>query len=291
MNLPQKDKNMETKKVWLVTGASKGLGLVLINKLLASGYSVAATSRNIEVLQEAVIVNTATKGNFLPLEVDLVDEKSVENAIQKTHETFGRLDVIVNNAGYGIGGTLEELTQEEILQSFNINVFGTVNVIQKAMPYLRAQRSGYFINISSIAGFAPAIGWSIYSAAKHAIVGLSEVLAEDVKSLGIKVTVVAPGAFRTQFLSEDSLVMSKNKIDDYKEVQESHARYKAMNGTQLGDPEKAAEVFINLAEDENPPVRLYLGSDSYKRASNKMETLASDMEKWKSVSFSTDFTN
>lgn len=280
---------METKKVWLVTGASKGLGLVLVNKLLASGYNVAATSRNIKALQDAV--NDSEKGNFLALEVDLTDEKSVESAIQKTHETFGRLDVIVNNAGYGIGGTPEELTQEEILQSFNVNVFGTINVIQKAMPYLRAQRSGYFINISSIAGFAPAIGWSIYSAAKHAIVGLSEVLAEDVKSLGIKVTVVAPGAFRTQFLSEDSLVMSKNKIDDYKEVRESHARYEGMDGLQLGDPEKAATVFINLAESENPPVRLYLGSDSYKRASSKMETLASDMEKWKDVSLSTDFTN
>lgn len=279
---------MENKKVWLVTGASKGLGLTLVNKLLATGYKVAATSRDLNALKEAV---NNTSANFLPLEVDLTNPISVENAIQITNETFGRLDVIVNNAGYGIGGAIEELSQEEILQSFNVNVFGTINVIEKAMPYLRAQRSGYFINVSSIAGFAPAIGWSIYSAAKHAIVGLSEVLAEDVKSLGIKVTVVAPGAFRTQFLSEDSLVMSKNKIEDYREIRESHARYDAMNGKQLGDPEKAAQVFIDLAESDDPPVRLYLGSDAYKRASSKIETISSDLEKWKDVSLSTDFAN
>lgn len=279
---------MENKKVWLVTGASKGLGLTLVNKLLATGYKVAATSRDLNALKEAV---NNTSANFLPLEVDLTNPISVEKAIQITNETFGRLDVIVNNAGYGIGGAIEELSQEEILQSFNVNVFGTINVIEKAMPYLRAQRSGYFINVSSIAGFAPAIGWSIYSAAKHAIVGLSEVLAEDVKSLGIKVTVVAPGAFRTQFLSEDSLVMSKNKIEDYREIRESHARYDAMNGKQLGDPEKAAQVFIDLAESDDPPVRLYLGSDAYKRASGKIETISSDLEKWKDVSLSTDFAN
>lgn len=279
---------MENKKVWLVTGASKGLGLTLVNKLIATGYKVAATTRDLNALKEAV---NSTSANFLPLEVDLTNPDSVEKAIQMTNETFGRLDVIVNNAGYGIGGAIEELSQEEILQSFNVNVFGTINVIEKAMPYLRAQRSGYFINISSIAGFAPAMGWSIYSAAKHAIVGLSEVLAEDVKSFGIKVTVVAPGAFRTQFLSEDSLVMSKNKIEDYREIRESHARYDAMNGKQLGDPEKAAEVFINLAESEDPPVRLYLGSDAYRRASNKIESISADLEKWKDISLSTDFSN
>lgn len=277
---------MKAKKVWLVTGASKGLGLTLVTKLLANGYKVAATSRDLEALKEAV--NNFSE-DFLPLEVDLTSPESVEKAIHKTNATFGRLDVIVNNAGYGIGGAIEELSQDEILQSFNVNVFGTINVIEKAMPYLRAQRSGYFINVSSIAGFAPTIGWSIYSAAKHAIIGLSEVLAQDVKSLGIKVTVVAPGAFRTQFLSEDSLVLSGKKIDDYQEIHQSHEKYKGMNGSQQGDPEKAAQVFIDLAESEDPPVRLYLGSDAYRRASSKIEEISSDLERWKDLSLSTDF--
>lgn len=277
---------MKAKKVWLVTGASKGLGLTLVHKLLSQGYKVAATSRDIAALKEAV--NDAS-ANFLPLEVDLTNIDSVEKAIGKTHETFGRLDVIVNNAGYGIGGAIEELSQAEILQSFQVNVFGTINVIEKAMPFLRAQRSGYFINVSSIAGFAPAIGWSVYSAAKHAIIGLSEVLAQDVKSLGIKVTVVAPGAFRTEFLSDDSLVLSEKKIDDYKEIRDSHERYKGMNGNQQGDPDKAAQVFIDLAESEEPPARLYLGSDAYRRASSKIAELSADLEQWKDVSFSTDF--
>jgi NAD(P)-dependent dehydrogenase (short-subunit alcohol dehydrogenase family) len=276
---------MKAQKVWYVTGASKGLGLTLVKKLLVAGYKVAATSRNIGALKEEV----GASENFLALEVDLVNEKSVGESIRKTHETFGGLDVIVNNAGYGIGGAVEELSQEEISQSFNINVFGTINVIHHAMPFLRAQRSGYIINISSIAGFAPATGWSIYAAAKHAIIGLSETLADDVRSLGTKVTAVAPGGFRTQFLSKESIVFAENEIEDYEDVHASHERLRGMDGKQLGDPEKAAQVLIDLSETENPPVRLYLGSDAYNRASAKMEVLSSMLEEWKDTSFSTDF--
>ncbi|MCY1488392.1 putative oxidoreductase [compost metagenome] len=278
---------MKTDKIWYVTGASKGLGLTLVKKLLATGYKVAATSRNSATLSAAV--GAENSENFLPLEVDLINEMSVAESIKKTQEVFGKIDVIVNNAGYGIGGAIEELSQEEIAEAFNINVFGTINVIKYAMPYLRTQRSGYIINISSIAGFAPATGWSIYAAAKHAIIGLSESLADDVRSLGTKVTAIAPGAFRTQFLTKESLVFAKNEIDDYEDVHASHDRFRNMNGTQLGDPEKAAQVMIDLAESENPPVRLYLGSDAYRRAAAKMGTLSSMLEDWKDTSLSTDF--
>lgn len=278
---------MKTDKIWYVTGASKGLGLTLVKKLLATGYKVAATSRNSEALSLAV--GAENSENFLPLEVDLVNETSVAESLKKTQDVFGKIDVIVNNAGYGIGGAIEELSQEEIAEGFNINVFGTINVIKYAMPYLRAQRSGYIINISSIAGFAPATGWSIYAAAKHAIIGLSESLADDVRSLGTKVTAIAPGAFRTQFLTKESLVFAENQIEDYEDVHASHDRFRNMDGLQLGDPEKAAQVMINLAESENPPVRLYLGSDAYRRASAKMETLSSMLEEWKDTSLSTDF--
>lgn len=278
---------MKTEKVWYVTGASKGLGLTLVKKLLDTGYKVAATSRNIETLQREV--NPKNPENFLALEVDLVNEKSVGQSIQKTHETFGRLDVIVNNAGYGIGGAIEELSQQEISEAFNINVFGTINVIHHAMPILRTQRSGYIMNISSIAGFAPATGWSIYAAAKHAIIGLSESLADDVRALGTKVTAIAPGAFRTQFLTKESLAFAENQIPDYVDVHASHDKFRDMDGTQLGDPEKAAQVLIDLSENDNPPVRLYLGSDAYRRASAKMEVLSSMLEEWKDTSLSTDF--
>ena len=274
------------KKVWFITGASKGLGLALVKKLLAAGYSVAATSRNKAALVDAVNNNSE---QLLPLEVDLSNEKSIAAAVQYTYDHFGKIDVLVNNAGYGIGGALEELSQQEILRSFDVNVFATINTIEAVMPFMRAQRSGHIINISSIAGFAAGTGWAVYAATKFAVTGLSEVLAEDVKEFGIKVTVVEPGAFRTSFLNPESLVMAEKQIDDYTDVRASHARYQAMDGTQAGDPEKAADLFIRLAEKNDPPVRLLLGSDAHKRAGLKIGILQKELEDLKEIIVSTDY--
>jgi len=200
---------MGLKKVWFITGASKGLGLSLVNQLLKAGQSVAATSRNKANLNSSVNTNAE---NFLSLAVNLNDEASVAQAINDTITRFGRIDVVINNAGYGIGGSIEELTDKETRDNFDVNVFGTLNVIRKALPYLRAQKSGHIINISSIAGINGATGWAIYAATKAAVIAFSEVLAEDVKAFGIKVTVVAPGAFRTSFLKPESLVLTENPI-------------------------------------------------------------------------------
>jgi short-subunit dehydrogenase len=185
---------------------------------------------------------------------------------------------VINNAGYGIGGSIEELTDEEARENFDINVFGTLNVIRAVMPFMRAQQSGHIINISSIAGIAPGTGWALYAATKFAVIGLSEVLADDVKSMGIKVTVVAPGAFRTSFLTPDSLVMTKNPISDYQDVRNSHARYLQMDGHQIGDPEKAAAAMIKIADDDNPPVHLLLGEDAYSRAMTKLGALEKEFK-------------
>jgi NAD(P)-dependent dehydrogenase (short-subunit alcohol dehydrogenase family) len=263
-------KKMEQKKVWFITGASKGFGLSMVRQLLNAGHYVAATSRNLDELVKAVGAKTA---NFLPLQVNLTDEDSVCKAIHTTHQTFKKINVVVNNAGYGIGGSIEELTDQETRQSFDVNVFGTLNVIRSVMPYLREQKSGHIINISSIAGIAGGTGWSIYSATKFAVIGFSEVLAQDVRSFGIKVTVVAPGAFRTSFLTPDSLVMTKNPISEYAEVRETHARYVKMDGNQAGDPEKASAAIIQVGQEENPPLYLLLGSDAYDRAMKKLELL------------------
>ncbi|UEG54620.1 SDR family NAD(P)-dependent oxidoreductase [Mucilaginibacter daejeonensis] len=262
---------MRTNKVWFVTGASKGFGLLMVQQLLSQGQQVAATSRNIKNLTDAV--GSQASASFLPLEVDLGNEASVAKAIDLTHQTFGRIDVVVNNAGYGIGGSIEELTDTETRNSFDVNVFGTLNVIRKVMPYLREQKSGHIINLSSIAGIAPGTGWAIYAATKFAVIGLSEVLANDVKDFGIHVTVVAPGAFRTSFLTPDSLIMTENPIGAYQAVRESHARYLQMDGKQAGDPAKAAKAMIDLAHDENPPLYLLLGGDAYDRAMSKLEYL------------------
>ena len=274
---------MDNKKVWYVTGASKGLGLALVKTLLEEGYPVAATSRYRTALTQAV----GPDENFLPLEVDLTSEASIADSFKMTQARFGRIDVVVNNAGYGIGGTIEELAADEVAENFDVNVFATIRVIQKAMPYLRAQRSGHILNISSIAGFTGATGWAVYSAAKAAVIALSEVLAQDVSSLGIKVTAIAPGAFRTSFLSPESIAFSRNKIADYEDVRASHHRYMAMDGKQIGDPAKAAEVFIQLVESPNPPTLLFLGSDSYNRAIAKSTYLCDLLDTWKSVSCST----
>ncbi|UKT65572.1 SDR family NAD(P)-dependent oxidoreductase [Pedobacter mucosus] len=277
---------MGVKKVWFITGASKGLGLSLVNQLLKAGHSVAATSRSEVELISAVNTNSE---KFLPLVVDLSDELSVEHAINATIGQFGEIDVVINNAGYGIGGSIEELTDEETRNSFDINVFGTLNVIRKVSLQLRKQGFGHIINIASIAGIVGATGWSIYAATKAAVIALSEVLAEDVKAFGIKVTVVAPGAFRTNFLTPESLVLAKNPIDAYEDVRSVHARYLKMDGAQAGDPEKAAAAMIALASMPNPPVHLLLGNDALQRATAKNEALTKEYQDWKAITISTDF--
>ncbi|SMP21567.1 SDR family oxidoreductase [Chryseobacterium profundimaris] len=278
---------MNTSKVWFVTGASKGLGLSLVKKLIENGGRVTATSRTIQSLIDAV--GSFSEQQFLPLEVDLTDEKSIDKAFKKTVAHFGKIDVLVNNAGYGIGGAVEELNQKEIKDSFDINVMAVIKTMQDVMPFFKNQKSGNIINISSIAGFAPGIGWAVYAATKYAVTGLSEVMAEDVKEFGVKVTVVSPGAFRTEFLEDSSIVFAENKIKEYNAVRVSHEKYAAMNGTQAGDPEKLAQVLIDLAENPNPPIRLYLGSDAYNRAKGKVELLSEELQSNKDISFFTDF--
>lgn len=279
---------MKNNPVWFVTGASKGLGLALVKQLLANNCKVAATSRKISDLKKAVGSQTA---NFLPLSTDLTSEASVGKAVTHTIEYFGCINVIVNNAGYGIGGSIEELTDQETRNSFDVNVFGTLNVIRKAMPYLRAQQSGHIINISSIAGIAANTGWAIYAATKFAVVGLSEVLAEDVKPFGIKVTVVAPGAFRTSFLSGESLILAENPIAEYEQVRASHVKYLQMDGQQAGDPEKAATALMEAAAMPEPPLYLLLGSDAYNRAMRKADLLHDAFRPLEALAKSTDFVN
>lgn len=283
----QKTKIMKQKKVWFVTGASKGLGLALVQQLLAQGYAVAATSRNKEELKKAV----GDKDDFIPLGVDLSSEASIQKAIDETVNQFGQIDVVVNNAGYGLAGSLEELTDAEARKNFDVNVFGLLNVIRKVMPYLRAQQSGHIFNISSIGGFIGTFpGFGIYCATKFAVEGLTEALSAEIKSFGVKATIVSPGYFRTQFLSSGSLNVPQNPIEAYKEVRETQAFHQnIMDGNQLGDPDKAALAMIQVAEDNNPPLHLFLGSDAYEMAYNKINSVRQELEDWKSVTVSTAF--
>jgi short-subunit dehydrogenase len=284
-----KNNIMNNSKVWYVTGASQGLGLILVKKLLENGYRVAAGSRDVHTLSQAVGI--LDKERFLPLAVDLNNLDSIDESIQQTLATFGRIDVVVNNAGYGMAGTLEETGEQDIKNIFNINVLATIDVVKRVLPVMRNQKSGYIINMGSVAGFVGAPGWSVYSATKAAVAAFSEVIALDVKEFGIRVTVVEPSGFRTGFLSKNSLAYIESKLDGYQAVKDTQERYLANNGQQPGDPEKASEILIGLAENEHPPLHLYLGRDAYNRASAKLATMTTELEEWKSTTISADYLN
>ncbi|QHT70669.1 SDR family NAD(P)-dependent oxidoreductase [Rhodocytophaga rosea] len=276
-----------TEKVWLITGASKGLGLALAKKVLVSGAKVIATSRNKKELQEAF---GQAGDRFLPLEISLTDEQQVQQGIKEAIQKFGRIDVVVNNAGYGQTGTLEELTASEVKQNFEVNVFGSLHVIRYVMPHLREQGSGHIFNIASIGGFSGAFaGWGIYCATKFAVAGFTEALAAEVKGFGLHATVVYPGYFRTHFLSKESLITPANPIEAYEAARQSEAFHQQqMDGSQPGDPEKAADALIAISKEVNPPIHLFLGSDALELAGKKIETINSEIAQWRELSSSTN---
>lgn len=278
---------MNTTKIWFITGTSKGMGLSVVKNLLNQGHRVAATSRTIESLASEISSND----NFLPLSLDIKDESDVKNAIAKTIDTFGKIDVVVNNAGYGQLGTIEELTDQESRENFDANVFGLLNVMRNVLPYLREQKSGHIINISSIAGFLGAFpGWGIYNATKFAVAGLTEAFSAEAGSFGIKATIVYPGYFKTNFLKQGSLKLANDPIAAYKEARDLEIVHETqIIGNQPGDPEKVAQALVELVSSENPPLHFFMGSDSLGMANNKIEVLQAALTKNEVLSKSTDF--
>lgn len=279
---------MITRKTWFITGASKGLGLTLAKQLLAQGYQVAATSRDIHSLEQALGKQTE---QFLPLAMDLSSEPNVAATIEKAIAHFGSIDVVVNNAGYGLIGSLEELTDEEARANFEINVFGTLNVLRNVLPYFRQQHNGHIFNISSIGGYHggfPAFG--IYCATKFAVSGLTESLSYEMKPFGVNVTLVLPGYFRTNFLNEGSIAKPKTEIAAYqnvREVQQNHLEQ--INANQPGDPEKAASVLIAVANQQDPALHLFLGADAYQLAKEKIGQVEHDLSAFESLATQTSF--
>jgi NAD(P)-dependent dehydrogenase (short-subunit alcohol dehydrogenase family) len=248
---------------------------------------VAVTSRNVTELEKQV---GGHQDNLLALIVDITNGESVKNAIRQTVEHFGRLDVVVNNAGYLILGSLEEITEQEFRQSMEVNVFGTVNVIRAVMPYLRKQKSGHIINLSSSAGYMGVGNAGSYHAVKFAVIGLSEALAQEVKPFGIRVTVVAPGYFRTNFLDKGSVMVTKNRIKEYNTSQLEEAM-KQMDGKQQGDPDKLVAALVKITEEPNPPLHLLMGPDAYQTITAKRKEEETEFETWKPITVSTDFEN
>lgn len=276
---------MDTQKVWFITGASKGMGLEITKAVLSNGDKVIATSRNTDTLIKKIEEN---EGNLLPIKLDITNEKEVENAISKGIDKFGQIDVVVNNAGYNLLGNIEEISDAEFRKTMDVNVFAITHIIRNVLPHLRKQKSGHIINTASMMGYMSYRANGSYSASKYAVIGLSEALAQEVEPFGIKVTILAPGTFRTNFMNEDTLNVAENKIDTYN-LNKQVEQFTGFDGKQLGNPKKLAEVVLKLVEMPNPPLHLPLGSDSYNAILEVRKNEKEEMEQWKALSLSTDF--
>ncbi|WP_086312147.1 hypothetical protein A5821_003427 [Enterococcus sp. 7F3_DIV0205] len=276
-----------SKKVWLITGGSKGLGLDLTKALLHNGHQVVTTSRDKETLIQKVGSESAS---FLPVSLSLTDEKDIKRVVESAVEKFGRIDVLVNNAGYMVAGAVEDLTDQEVRMCFDINVFGTLNMMRAVMPVMRQQETGYILNTSSISGLYAGAFESTYAGTKFAINGITQAFADEVKPFGIHVINVAPGYLRTEFLSEDSYMMSQKISDPYKKsVEERLGFVAAMNGNQAGDPKKVAALYMEIVEMDEPPLELMVGSDAYEVALNRSNEKILMTEKYKKLSESVDY--
>jgi len=274
-------------RVWLITGCSSGFGLALATAVLARGQRVVATARRLES-----IAHLAARHPEMcrAIALDVTDSAQVKSAVAEAAAAFGRIDVVVNNAGYGLVGAFEELREEQIDRNFSVNFFGALEVIRAALPILRAQGSGHIVNISAAAVISNYAGFSIYGATKWALEGVSESLAAELKPLGIKVTIVQPGPFRTDFISR-SMERAGNHIADYDRTSGKFLRFlETMSGKQPGDPAKAAEAIIAAVESESPPLRLVLGKYANDKARKKFPDAEKERAAWEHVGNPTDFT-
>jgi len=276
----------ESTGTWFVTGTSRGLGLELVSQLLARGENVAATTRSVERLTDAL--GDADTTNLLPLAVDLTDEAAVADAVSATKDRFGGLDVVVNNAGYGFLGAVEEITDAEVREMFDVQIFGVWNVLRATLPDFRAARSGHIVNVSSILGLTTFPGWGLYSAGKFALEGLTGSLAQEIAEFGVKVNLIEPGYMQTDFLKPQSLGLPTGTADGYSAIRDMTAAHQAMPGTQLGDPAKAAAAIITTVVSGDAPLHQLLGSDSLAIAAGALDALTSEVEAGRSLAVTTD---
>ncbi|WP_143144182.1 oxidoreductase [Cytophaga hutchinsonii] len=265
------------KKVWFITGCSTGFGRALASHVLSIGQQVVVTARKISDISDLIIGH---ESDVLALSLDVTKPDEIKNAVHKAIDRFGRIDVLVNNAGIGYFGAVEESEDEAVRKMFEINFFGLANMTKAVLPVMRKQRSGHVINISSVGGLVafPALGY--YNASKFAVDGLSESLAKEVAHLGIHVTIVAPSGFRTDWAGR-SAENSKIVIDDYAESAGANKSFiRGYSGNQPGDPKRAAQAIVKAVESKEPPLRLLLGAAALKGATAKLDVLKKDYDAW-----------
>lgn len=269
---------------WLITGVSTGFGRALSELILEKGGKVAGTVR--KEADKAAFEKLAP-GRAFAILLDVTDEAAVHRGVKEAEEKLGGIEVLVNNAGYGFEGALEEATLADFRRQFDVNVFGAIAMMQATLPYLRSRHAGHILNISSMGGLMTFPGISAYHGSKFALEGISESLAKEVKHLGIKVTLIEPGGFRTDWAGR-SLQHVERTIADYEPVS-ARQRLAQRNGTQPGDPRKAAEAMLHITQVEDPPVHLLLGSDALQFVGEKLGALQTEIMKWAPVSASTDY--
>lgn len=274
------------KRVWLITGASRGIGALIAEAALADGNAVIAAGRNVDAIAKRLGESPA----LLPVVLDVTDEAQAKAAVAAGLARFGRIDVLVNNAGFGLLGAVEESSDADVRRMYDTNVFGLLNVTRAVLPTLRAQRAGHVINLSSLGGYRSGAGFGAYCSTKFAVEGLTEALHAELKPLGIHATVVEPGYFRTDFLDATSLTVAGAIIDDYDATSGNVRRIAAgLNHQQPGDPAKLAAAMITLADAATPPLRLPLGTDALRVIAEKNAYVAEETEAWKALAQSTDF--
>ena len=271
---------------WFITGASRGFGLEIARQALECGDNVVATARRPETVEAAL---PGFGDRLLAVVLDVTDEEQASTAVASAVEAFGTIDVLVSNAGRGLLGAVEESSDAEVRSIYDINVFGLLNVTRAVLPVMRAQRSGRILNVSSLGGFSSSAGFGVYCSTKFAVEGLSEAMYDELGELGIAVTVVEPGYFRTDFLDERSLHTEGTVIDDYVSTAGAvRGAVPGLNHAQPGDPVKGAAAFLALADAENPPLRAQLGSDCLDELDTKITQLRTESQAWQELAVSTD---
>ena len=272
-------------RVWFITGASRGFGALITQEALAAGDAVVATARD----PKSVAKRFGDHPNLLAVKLDVTKEAEAQAAVAEAVTRFGRIDILLNNAGYGLLGAVEEASASEVERLFQTNVFGLLAVTRAVLPQMRRQRSGHIINISSIGGYAAYVGWGAYGATKFAVEGLTEALALELAPLGIHATVVEPGFFRTDFLDDQSLVKTATRIADYADTVGAMRDFAAgANHAQPGDPAKLAKAMIALVNAKQPPLRMPFGTDTVAKIAEKNAQVAAEVAAWHSLAISTD---
>ncbi|MBS7254119.1 oxidoreductase [Flavobacterium branchiicola] len=270
-------------KIWFITGSSRGLGRNLTEAVLNSGDRVAATARDINQLAD---LKEKFNDQILPIQLDVNNYDQIQEAVREAVQYFGRIDVLVNNAGFGIIGAAEAYTKNQVRSQLETNLFAPIEVTRAVLPYMRQQRSGRILQISSVGGRVGNPGLTMYQAAKFGLSGFTEALSKEVAPLGIFVTSVEPGGFRTDWAGAS--MTYANEIEGYEMVKQRTDFFKGGNFVPVGDPEKAANVMVELASHPNPPMHLVLGSEAIGLLKNADEARTQEMEKWMNVSLSTD---